>query len=70
MAKEYSEVFMPGAQHLPPSSLVQMSTQVPKFEELEFPVGTPSPRLRTDRRAMIINIVCWCEELAGTSSLL
>ena len=55
MAKEYSEVSMPGAQHLPPSSLAQMSTQVPKLEEeLEFRAETPSPRLRTDRSIIIV----------------
>ena len=57
-AKEYSEVSIPGAQHLPPSSLAQMSTQVPKLEEeLEFRAETPSPRLRTDRSTLTIIIV-------------
>merc|ERR1719308_814344 len=50
IAKEYSDVSIPGAQHLPPSSLAQMSTQAPKLEELVLRAGTESPRLRTDRR--------------------
>lgn len=65
IAKEYSEVSIPGAQQLPPSSLAQMSTQAPKFEELELIAGTASPRLRTDRRTLTLNMVSLCEDWAG-----
>ena len=58
IANEYVEFSMPAAQQLPPSSLAQMSTQVPKLEEeLEFRADTPSPRHSTGTSTLTIIIV-------------
>ena len=54
MEKAYSEVSIPAAQHLPPSSLAQTSTQAPK---VALGAGSPRPRPRTDRSIVTINIV-------------